>query len=228
MDALVLAALVPDGFSGRLADLGAGAGAAGLAVLSRCPEARAVLVEREPRMVEAARMTLARAENAVIAARASVLPADVELAGRAREAAGLADRSFDFAIMNPPFNEPRDRASGDTLRRAAHVMDEETIRAWIRTAAAITKPGGSIGIIARPQSLPDILAALEGRAGGAEIVPVHPRPEADAIRVLVRARRGSRAKLSLKPPLILHGASGNALSPRADAIVNGETPLLPD
>ncbi|RUX04971.1 methyltransferase, partial [Mesorhizobium sp. M2A.F.Ca.ET.037.01.1.1] len=41
MDAMMLAAAVPSRFSGRLADFGAGAGAAALAVLSRCPSAQA-------------------------------------------------------------------------------------------------------------------------------------------------------------------------------------------
>src|SRR5690606_25555249 len=49
--AMMLAAAVPSGFSGRLADLGAGAGAAGLAVASRCPGAHVVLIEREAGMV---------------------------------------------------------------------------------------------------------------------------------------------------------------------------------
>jgi hypothetical protein len=39
MDAMMLAAAVPGSFAGRLADLGAGAGAAGLAVASRCRRA---------------------------------------------------------------------------------------------------------------------------------------------------------------------------------------------
>jgi len=228
MDALVLASLVPSGFFGRLVDLGAGAGAAGLAVLARCPAATALLVEREPAMVEAARLTLARPENATFSTRAGILAADVGLAGQARRTAGLADNAFDAALMNPPFNAPGDRATADGLRRAAHVMDDATIPGWIRTAAAIVKPGGLIALIARPQSLAEILGALDGRAGGAEIVPVHPRPSAAAIRILVRARRGSRAKLALLPPLVLHADDGNALSARADAIVNGETGLLDD
>ena len=45
MDAMTLAAAVPSGFAGRLADFGAGAGAAGLAVASRCPGATVVLAE---------------------------------------------------------------------------------------------------------------------------------------------------------------------------------------
>ena len=51
MDAMMLAAAVPSGFAGRLADFGAGAGAAGLAVASRCPGARIVLVENAPEML---------------------------------------------------------------------------------------------------------------------------------------------------------------------------------
>jgi len=226
MDALILAACVPPRFAGSVVDLGAGSGAAGLAVLSRCAEARATLVEREPEMTAAARLTLELPENAALAARAAILAADVELTGRARVAAGLADNAFDFAIMNPPFNAADDRATPDALRKSAHVMTEGLLEAWIRTAAAILRPDGAFAIIARPVSLPQALAALERRFGGAEIVLVHPRPDAQAIRFVLRARRGSRAKLAFAPPLVLHEATGNALSAHADAIINGETGLF--
>lgn len=228
VDALILAACVPANFAGLLADLGAGSGASGLAVLSRCAAARATLVEREPEMLEAARLTLALPENATLAGRARILAADVELSGRERVAAGLADNAFDFAIMNPPFNSPGDRATPDPLRRSAHVMTEGLLEAWIRTAAAILRPDGACAIIARPVSLPAVLASIERRFGGAEIVLVHPRPDAEAIRFVLRARRGSRARLAFSPPLVLHEATGNALSSRADSIVNGETGLFGD
>jgi tRNA1(Val) A37 N6-methylase TrmN6 len=226
VDALILAACVPAAFAGSVADLGAGSGAAGLAVLSRCAAARATLVEREPEMVEAAQLTLSLPENLEFASRATILPADIELSGKARVAAGLADNVFDFAIMNPPFNSAGDRATPDALRKSAHVMTDGLLEAWIRTAAAILKPDGAFAIIARPVSLPEVLAAIERRFGGAEIVLVHPRPDAEAIRFVLRARRGSRAKLAFAPPLVLHEATGNALSLRTDAIVNGETGLF--
>ncbi len=50
VDAMILAAAVPSAFVGRLADFGAGAGAAGLAVASRCRKATAVLVENAAEM----------------------------------------------------------------------------------------------------------------------------------------------------------------------------------
>lgn len=228
MDAMMLAAAVPSGFDGLVADLGAGAGGAALAVLARCPRARALLVEREPAMAEFARRTLALEANAELAARASLLVADVALAGRARIDAGLADRGVDLAIMNPPFNEAHDRQTPDGLRKAAHVMDEGLLERWIRTAAAILTPSGGIALIARPQSLPEILAALAGRFGGLEIKPVHPRPDADAIRVVVRGRRGSRRAMRLVMPLVLHEADGNRFTAEADAICNGLASLFCD
>lgn len=227
-DAMALAAAVPSSFAGRLADFGAGAGAAGLAVLARCPGAIAVLVERSAEMAAFARTTLAHPANAHLRDRASVLDADVTLAGKARAAAGLADNSFDFAIMNPPFNAAEDRATPDPLRKEAHVMEDGLLESWVRSAAAVVRPRGGLAIIARPQSLRAILDAMAGRFGDAEILPIHPRPDAAAIRIVVRAVRGTRGKLSIRPPLTVHETAGDAFSGRADMIHNGLASLFGD
>lgn len=228
MDAMMLAGCVPGNFSGKLADLGAGAGGAGLAVAARCTNAYVTLVEREPEMVEFADKTLSHPANTCLKVRTTLLNADVTLTGKAREAAGLESNSFDFAIMNPPFNESSDRASPDTLRRTAHVMDEGLFESWIRTAAAIVRPRGGLAIIARPTSLNDILTAIKGRFGDARIVPILPRPSEPAIRIIIRATQGSRAALTLMPPLVIHNAQGDAFSARADAINNGRSSLFGD
>ncbi|MBB5704530.1 tRNA1(Val) A37 N6-methylase TrmN6 [Ochrobactrum daejeonense] len=226
VDAMILASAVPNGFSGRVADLGSGAGAAGLAVAARCRQARVTLVERSGFMAGFARKTVAHPLNAALAERLDVVEADVALKGKARIAAGLGDNSFDFAIMNPPFNEARDRSTPDPLKAEAHVMPEGMFEQWVRTAAAIVKPGGGIAIIARPGSIRPILDALSGRFGGLKIVPVHPRADTAAIRIVVAGIRGSRAGLSLMPALVLHGDEGHGFTPRADAINNGLEALL--
>lgn len=228
MDAMMLAAAVPSGFSGRLADLGAGAGAAGLAVASRCPASHVILVERAPEMAACAELTLALEENRQLRDRASVLTADVALSGKARRAAGLEDASFDFAIMNPPFNALHDRSTPDELKRQAHVMEDELFERWIRTAAAIVKARGGLALIARPSLLPAILAALKGRFGSAAIKPIHPHPDAPAIRIVLRATRGSRGALSLAPPLVLHERESDRFTAHADAINNGRASLFGD
>jgi tRNA1(Val) A37 N6-methylase TrmN6 len=228
MDAMMLAAAVPSGFAGRLADFGAGAGAAGLAVAARCPKASVTLVESAPEMLDFARRTLAHPANAALAPRLGVVAADVTLTGKARAAAGLHDGSFDFAIMNPPFNPGHDRATPDTLKRGAHVMPQGLFERWLRSAAAVVRPRGAVAVIARPQSIGEILAGLAGRFGKAEVLPVHPRPDRPAIRFVVRGTRASRAAISLLPPLSLHEAGRDRFSARADDINNGRASLFGD
>ncbi len=109
VDAMILASAVPSDFGGNLVDLGAGAGAAGLAVASRCPSAQVTLVERDPLMIACADKTLKHESNQKLASRTSLIESDVTLTGKRRVASGLADNDFDFAIMNPPFNPAHDR-----------------------------------------------------------------------------------------------------------------------
>jgi tRNA1(Val) A37 N6-methylase TrmN6 len=228
MDAMMLAAAVPSAFAGPLADFGAGAGAAGMAVLSRCERARTLLVEKSPEMAAFARSTLAHPANAHLADRAAVLAADVTLTGRARVAAGLADNSFDFAVMNPPFNADADRATPDDLRKQAHVMADGLFEAWVRSAAAIVRPRGGIAVIARPEQVGALLDAFRGRFGSADMLAVHPRADRAAIRIVLRGVRGGRGKLSIRPPLMLHETGSDRFSPHADAINNGLASLFGD
>jgi tRNA1(Val) A37 N6-methylase TrmN6 len=221
MDAMLLASLVSSDKAIKVADLGAGAGAAGLAVLSRLPMAHVTLVERVPAMAEFAHKTLALNENAHLAGRAAVLEADVTLTGKARQAAGLVDDHFDHVIMNPPFNDASDRKTPDPLKAQAHLLTENLFESWIRTACAITKPGGQLSLIARPQSIAEIIAACGKRFGGLEITPLHPRPNENAVRILVTGIKGSKARLQLRAPLTMHGPEGHRFSADVDEYNNG-------
>lgn len=222
MDAMLLAATLPDEARGVLADFGAGAGAAGLAAINRLPDLRALLIERAPVMAEYARRSLALPGNAHLATRAHVIEADVTLHGRQRHAAGLADHAFDYVILNPPFNAGSDRKTPDPLKAEAHAMESDDLfERWLRTAAATLKSGGQVSIIARPESMADILVALGKRFGGVEITPVCPRPGDDAIRILVTAIKGSRARLRLRDRILIHEGPGHAMSARMNDLSNG-------
>ncbi len=222
MDAMLLAATVPDGAAGVLADLGAGAGAAGLAAINRLPTLSAVLVERAPAMAECARRSIGLQENAHLAARASVIEADVSLNGNQRREAGLADYAFDHVILNPPFNSASDRRTPDALKAEAHAMEtDDLFERWLRTAAAILKPGGQVSVIARPESLAEILTALGKRFGGVEVTPVIPRQGGNAIRILVTAIKGSRARMSLRDRILVHQGPGHDFSGQMKDLANG-------
>ena len=221
MDAMLLAALVADERPVRVADLGAGAGAAGLAVASRLPNAQVVLFERSAEMADYARRSIFLPENAHVAGRVSVAEADVTLTAKARNDAGLADESFHHVIMNPPFNDAGDRRTPDALKAEAHAMTDGLFESWIRTAGAIMIPGGQMSLIARPQSIAEIIDACGRRFGGIEITAIHPRERESAVRILVTAIKGSRARLSLRAPLIMHEEGSHKFSPLVDDFNNG-------
>jgi tRNA1(Val) A37 N6-methylase TrmN6 len=223
-DALLMAAALPQGASGRLADLGAGAGVAAMAALAMNPGLGADLVELDPLMADFARRTIALPENAGFASRARVIEADIGLTGARRRAAGLADNSFDFVIANPPYHAPEERPSPDRRRALAHRMEDGGIEAWLRMAAAILKPGGMAVIVWRPRQLAELLAAASGRFGDLRILPLFAREDAPAGRIIVRMLRGSRAPLSLLPGLVLHKPDNSATA-EADALLNGSARL---
>jgi tRNA1(Val) A37 N6-methylase TrmN6 len=108
------------------------------------------------------------------------------------------------------------------------VIEDGLFDTWLRSAAAVLKPRGGLALIARPEQLQLILNALDSRFGNAEIIAIHPRPDEAAIRIVVRAVRGARGKLSIHPPLVMHEGPANAFSACADMIGNGLASLFGD
>jgi tRNA1(Val) A37 N6-methylase TrmN6 len=86
------------------------------------------------------------------------------------------------------------------------------------------RANSSLTLIHRAHRLGDILAALDGRLGGAAVFPVRPSARAKASRVIVRAWKGSRAPLTLLAGLDLHPGDGRTdkYTPEADAILRGD------
>jgi tRNA1(Val) A37 N6-methylase TrmN6 len=223
MDAMLLAALVAGKGKMRVADLGAGAGAAGMGVASRIDEAEVVLFERSAEMAGYARKSIDHPDNVRIAPRLALVEADVTFKGKARVAAGLTDDAFDHVIMNPPFNNAGDRRAPDDLKAEAHAMDGDLFEDWIRTAGAILKPGGQLSLIARPESIAAIITACGKRFGGIEITMLHAREGESAIRLLATAIKGSRARLIVRAPLFMHGDGSHRFLPFIDDLNNGRT-----
>lgn len=224
MDALLLAAALPENCHGVLADLGAGAGVAGLAALNLNRDLSLLAVEKNPEMAELARQTLLFSSNSSLAHRSKVIELDVTSSGVDRLKAGLASDSVDHVIMNPPYNTTRERPPKDDMKAQAFMMGEGGIDAWFRTAAAILRPGGTIAIIYRTENLGEVLACSQGRFGGLEIMPIHSRADEAAKRVIIRGTRASRAPMAIVPGFVVHNMDGS-FSEKADAIFKGQAHL---
>jgi len=140
-------------------------------------------------------------------------------------AAGLKPGSADCVLMNPPFNDRvRQKSSSHAGRRLAHAGSPSVLPVWIAAAARLLSARGALTLIWRADALSDVLAALRSGFGGVAVMPVHPKPGAPAIRVLVRAAKQSRAALIIYPGLVLNDADGRPTA-GADAILRGKSVL---
>jgi tRNA1(Val) A37 N6-methylase TrmN6 len=133
--------------------------------------------------------------------------------------------SADHVLMNPPFNNAaRQNVSPDPARRAAHVADDGVLADWIAAAARLLHSAGTLTLIWRADGLTDVLAALGDGFGDIAVLPIHGRAGHPAIRVLVRARKGSRAPLALLPGLMLNDEDGKPTD-EAEAVLRNAQSL---
>ena len=219
IDAVLLAASVMPPAPGQtlsVLDVGAGVGTAGLCLAARIPAAKVVLYECAPELVELARSNIAA--NA-LSQRVDALEGDVAITGERLAALGLKPQSFDCVIANPPFHDSSaGTQANDRLKAGSHAMEPEQLDAWLRFMARMLRAGGRASIIYKANGLTRLLQGFEGRFGGVSVLPIVPRLGSPAIRVLVEGVKGSRAPLTLKSNLVLHG-HGQAFLPQIETIL---------
>jgi tRNA1(Val) A37 N6-methylase TrmN6 len=226
-DAILLAAATSARAGQQAIDLGAGVGAAGLALARRVGGLKVTLVEIDEALCAMAEYNarLNRLDD-----RVRVLGADAE-SRQALAAAGLSAGSIDRVLMNPPFNDSsRQNVSPDPRRRLAHAGEPGLLSRWVATAAWLLGDHGVVTLIWRADALPEVLEALSGDFGSVAVLPVLPRPDAPAIRVLVRAVKASqstasRAKPVTYPGLILNDEQGRPTA-AAEAVLRGGDTLM--
>lgn len=209
-NSILLAAATAAHIGERAVDLGSGVGAAGLALARRVEGLDVTLVEIDPVLAELAAENIARNGLAWLA-RAVCL--DVAASAAAFSAAGLVQETADHVLMNPPFNSPYN-PSPDRGRRLARTGSRETLALWLKTASRLLRPSGAVTLIWRADGQGEVLAALEAGFGTVVVLPVHPKPGAPAIRVLVRAVKNGRGPLAILPGFVLADADGK---PSAEA-----------
>jgi tRNA1(Val) A37 N6-methylase TrmN6 len=222
LDAVLLAAAVRAEGAKRAADVGAGTGIVGLALAARLTEVTVEGVEIEPML---AALAGENAERNGLGDRVRVSVGDVTGPLAPLEAQGLRRDHFDIVIANPPYlDAATSRASPLPLQARASTMPEAGLEGWVRFLAAVAKSDGALYFIHRADCLPVLLQVLEGRFGGIEILPLHPRAGEAAHRVILRGRKGSRAPLVLLPGLVLHGPDGRFV-PEIECVLRAPQPL---
>ena len=217
IDPVLLAAAVPAASGERAAELGSGTGAAALCLAARVPGASVIGIERQADFVALAR---ASARASALADRVEFVHGDI-----ADAPTRLGREAFAQVFANPPYRSAAEAYPPPDAELAAAVIEEaDGLARWIDVMLALARPGGALVLIHLAERLDELLAALSGRAGAAVVFPLWPKPGRPAKRVLVRAQKGRRGRLTLAPGLVLHRADGS-YTDAAEAVLRGGAPL---
>lgn len=241
IDPVLLAAFTAARSGERVLDVGAGTGAASLCLAVRVPGVAIAGLERRAEAAALARRNvalnglLARRNVALngLLARRNVALNEVErsvtiLDGDLLDPPGeLAPDSFDRVMMNPPYLKAGAASPPpDPWKAAANVEGAAGLADWLRFAAAMLVPRGTLTLVHRADRIDEILAALlAARFGAVTLVPLWPKAGEEARRVLLSARRDGRAPARLTAGLVLHGPDGR-YTDAAERILRDAHPLV--
>jgi len=225
-DAVWLQAAVAAKPGDRVLDAGAGVGVAGLCLLARCPQIHVTAVD-----IDEGAVALAEA-NAQLNANSEnfrAITLDLTAPAETLIAKGLGREGYDQMMANPPFHvEGTVRPAPDAGRATAHVMEAGGLESWVRFLATFTAPKGTVTLIHLPQAIPELLPLLDRRFGAIALFPLFPKKGEPAIRVILQARKGSRAGMRLLPGLVLHEADGRYTTGAEAVLRHGEALELGD
>ena len=219
VDTLLLAASLPRVIAegARVAEPCCGVGAALLAVAARHEgDVTFVGIERDTAFADVARQNV---ELNAASHRTQIIEGDALDAG--------ADYGlFDHVFFNPPYDTLGEGRAPSQAKRAAYLADRP-IGDWVKVWSNRMRAQATLTLIHRAHRLGEILWALDGRLGGVEVLPIYPNAQASAKRVIVRARKGSRAPLQILRGLSLHPSetSNDKYTPEANAVLRGEALL---
>ncbi len=200
IDAVFLAAAGQQiGAGDTVLDAGSGTGAVSLCLAARFVDRKPVItgVEIQPELAALANQSVQR--NGFDNVR--YLNADFF-------ASDLPFCSFDHVFCNPPYLPVGMPASPRRSKAAAHNLAAVDLSAWIELCIKMMRPKGCFYMINRADALAEILQTLNGRLGEIAIIPLASKAGQPAKRVIVRARKDSRAPLTLLPPFAVHEPDG--------------------
>jgi tRNA1(Val) A37 N6-methylase TrmN6 len=212
----MLAAAAPVGPGATVLDVGCGMGVVGLCIAARVADCTVRGLD-----INAGLVALAN-ENALrnqLTGRYGAVAGDLTGPQREIESAGLKRESFDVVVANPPFyGQGRATAAPAPDRARANVMPQGGLETWIRFMTTMTKPGGRMAMVHVAEALGELLDLLDGRFGAVSVFPLYPREGEAAHRVIIAGRKASRAGLTLKQGMVIHGA-GQTFTPQAEAVL---------
>lgn len=217
LDAVLLARFSAPRAGMRVCELGCGAGALILLLLSVQRELLIDGVEIQP---AAAQLALRSVKRNGLEDRVRIIQGDF-----LRELAGLTPGKYDMVTANPPYM-PANAGKHARLSALSQARMEIscTLTDVCAAASRLLRPGGLFEVVYPPARLAELMRALPAYGlSPRRMRMVHPRTDRPASLVLLEARRGGRGGLTVEKPFI----TGNEHENRADDTGAGQAVRAP-
>ena len=205
-DSVLVAAAVLAKAGDTVLDVGIGNGVIPMCLNARIPNLKITGVDCQPELVK-----LAQENAALNNCDLEMICGDI-----IGKVSALHGRQFHHVVTNPPFyDEPHPRQN-EQQAKAYH--QKVSLAEWVTFCLKYVRAKGTFTVIARPESLVEILNACSEKLGEIEVIPIVSKRGEDAKRAIVRGVMNSRAPLRLREPIVMHLKSGKR-SPIAEKIL---------
>lgn len=218
VDTILLAHFTPLLPHENLIEFGCGVGGALLALAHRVKNAHITGIEKQP---ELAKLCEKNIERNGFKDRVGVVAVALE------NLAPSFSASFDHVMMNPPFHDAARHDSSPLLRKKiANTEENKSLSLWIEKAHEVLRQKGTLTLIHRADRVAEICAILSPLFPEIEILPLLPKEDKPAKRIIIVARKNAKEEdtqkptIKTRPPLILH-TTQNTYTPEVEAILRG-------
>ena len=208
-DSVLIAAAVPAKPGETVLDVGTGNGVISLCLNARVGDLDLTGIDCQKEVLDLAK------ENADLnRVKFSSVLADI-----AKIPSPIHGKQFHHVVTNPPFYTEPHRRKAPQQAVACH--QGVLLTEWLKFCLRHVRAKGSLSVIHRTETLPEILSVLNGRIGSLEVFPIAPKENEPATRIIVRGRMNSRKPLCLYPPLIMHEQNGKRTEVAEQLLRNG-------
>lgn len=182
-------------------DVGSGTGAISLCLAERFKEQNIQItgIELQPELAELSNLS---AQANGFDNFLKYINADIR-----KKIKDLEPCSFNHVITNPPYTE-HDMPSPNPSKALAHNHHEFSLEEWIKFCIKMLKPQGWFYMINRAEAIDEILSVIHGKLGNISIIPLYSKLGQDAKRVVITARKDSKAPTVIKQGMIIHTNNG--------------------
>ncbi len=203
LDSILLANFVSPGRNQRVLDLGAGCGIVSLILARRYPDLVVYGIEVQAVLARIAHANVA--ENR-LGERVKIICGDMK-----DLKPGDMGGAVDIVATNPPYRKAGwGRVGPDRMKTAAMHEVLAGLSDVVEASARVLKVSGTLVVVYPAQRMPDLFSRLrEAKLEPKTLKTIHPKENAEANRVLVRAVKYGRPGLTVEAPLRVHRPDGS-------------------